>query len=96
MPLVVVHIHFHNAGTEAIAADIKKIIKITTMSQTVLDQLTAKADAAAASLVNIRQDIATIKASLPAEGGMTADEVAILSAKLDAVAGDAAALDSEN
>lgn len=62
----------------------------------VSDALNAKVDALAASVKNIRQDIADIKASLPTDGGMSADEVAALSAKLDGVVSDAAELDSEN
>lgn len=62
----------------------------------VSDALNAKVDALAASLAGIRADITAIKNSLPADGGMTADEVAALSTKLDTVVSDAAELDSEN
>lgn len=61
----------------------------------VSDALNAKVDALAASLTAIRNDITAIKNSLPA-GGMTAEEVAALSAKLDTVVADAAELDTEN
>lgn len=59
------------------------------------DALNAKVDALAGSLAAIRADITAIKNSLPS-GGMTADEVAALSAKLDTVVADAAELDGEN
>lgn len=60
------------------------------------DALNAKVDALQASVTAIRQDITDIKNSLPASGGLTAEEVAALSAKLDGVVADAAELDSEN
>lgn len=60
------------------------------------DALNAKVDALAASLKAIRQDITDIKNGLPASGGLTADEVTALSARLDAVVSDAAELDGEN
>jgi septal ring factor EnvC (AmiA/AmiB activator) len=60
------------------------------------DSLNAQVDALQASVKNIRQDITDIKNSLPAFGGLTADEVAALSAKLATVVSDAAELDSEN
>jgi ABC-type transporter Mla subunit MlaD len=75
---------------------LKQIKHTTTMSQEILDSLNAKADAAAASLTNIKTDITKIKESLPTEGGLTADEVAQLSAKLDAVVSQADSLDKEN
>lgn len=95
MPLFVVHNHVH-IDFRAIEAKLDKLIKITTMSQETLDALMAKAESATTSLINIRQDIADIKASLPTEGGLTAEEVAQLAAKLDTLSGDAAQLDSEN
>lgn len=60
------------------------------------DALNAKVDAMATALTNIRQDITDIKNGLPASGGLTAEEVAALSAKLDGVVADAQQLDSEN
>lgn len=66
------------------------------MSKEILDQLTAKADALETSLSNIREDITDIKNSLPAEGGLTAEEVATLSAKLDGLVNTADTLDKEN
>lgn len=62
----------------------------------VADDLNAKVDALAGALVNIRQDIADIKANLPASGGLTAEEVAALGARLDTVIADALELDGEN
>lgn len=62
----------------------------------VTDALNAKIDAVTASITNIRADIADIKAGLPATGGMTAEEVAALSARLDGVVTAAAELDAEN
>lgn len=59
------------------------------------DAINAKVDALAAALTNIRNDITAIKNSLPA-GGMSADEVAALSARLDTVVTDAQELDTEN
>ena len=60
------------------------------------DALNAKVDALASALTNIRADITAIKNSLPTSGGLTADEVTALSAKLDAVVTDAQELDTEN
>ena len=72
------------------------IYKLKIMSQEILNQLTAKADALETSLSNIREDITDIKNSLPAEGGLTAEEVATLSAKLDGLVNTADTLDKEN
>jgi len=66
------------------------------MAQETLDALMAKATAAETSLTNIKADITKIKEGLPTTGGLTADEVATLSSKLDALAGSADALDKEN
>lgn len=69
--------------------------KLTTMSEQ-SDAMNKKVDDLSSSVKSIRQDITDIKNSLPASGGLSADEVAALSTKLDAVASDAAELDSEN
>lgn len=66
------------------------------MSQEILDELRAQAAAAKQSVTNIRGDIQRIKDSLPAEGGLTADEVATLKADLTDLAGTADTLDKEN
>lgn len=89
---------------------ISKILKTVTMSQEILQELQAKADAATTSLnqantslQNISADIQRIKDTLPAEGGLTAEEVEQLRASLDGVVNTAAsnaaaadALDKEN
>lgn len=62
----------------------------------VSDAINAKVDLLSGALKDIRQDITDIKAGLPTDGGMTADEVAALSAKLDGVVSDAQELDGEN
>jgi hypothetical protein len=72
------------------------ILKKIIMAQETLDALMAKATAAETSLTNIKADITKIKEGLPTTGGLTADEVATLSSKLDALAGSADALDKEN
>jgi len=68
--------------------------KVNAMSEA-SDALNKKVDDLAAALANIRGDITEIKNNLPT-GGMTADEVAALSTKLDTVVADAQQLDSEN
>lgn len=66
------------------------------MSQEILDELQGKVNEANTSLTNIRADIQKIKDSLPAEGGLTAAEVATLRESLAGLASGAAALDAEN
>ena len=61
-----------------------------------LAELTTKLDGINSAVTNIRQDISDIKASLPAAGGLTADEVAALDARLTSVLAAAQALDAEN
>lgn len=61
-----------------------------------IDDLTAKVGLIQTALTSIRADITAIKNSLPTSGGLTADEVAQLSAKLDAAVSDAQELDGEN
>lgn len=70
---------------------------------TKLAGISTKADGIQASVTAVRGDIADIKNGLPTAGGLTAAEVATLSTaldalgtKVDAVATDAAELDSEN
>lgn len=72
------------------------ILKELRIMSAVTDALNAKIDAITASVAAIRQDIADIKAGLPTSGGMSADEVAALSARLDTLATTVAELDSEN
>ena len=91
-----IHIHIHREDEAEIKQLLTKILKQTTMSNDVLQELQTKVDAANTSLTNIRADIQKIKDSLPAEGGLTADEVATLRASLDGLAGNADALDKEN
>lgn len=91
--------HFHIHDTKQLTEVLEKVTKIlknTTMAQDTLDQLTAKVDSVTTSLTNIKEDITRIKDSLPAEGGLTAEEVAALSAKLDAAVSAATTLDEEN
>lgn len=66
------------------------------MGQEVLDELKAKANAAATSLANIRADITKIKEDLPTAGGLTEAEVAELRTELDTTAAVADTLDKEN
>jgi len=61
-----------------------------------LADLQATIAATSTALDNIRSDIDAIKASLPASGGLTAEEVATLQASLDALSAKAGALDAEN
>ncbi len=89
---------------------LNKILKQQKMAQETLDQLLAKVTAQETSIAslttsvsNIAADIQRIKDSLPTEGGLTAEEVAALSARLDeastAAAGAATqadTLDKEN
>lgn len=99
MPLIVIHNHIHLDIVDkltTIEAKLNQLIKITTMSQETLDQLTAKINGVTTSLDNIKADITKIKEGLPTEGGLTAEEVATLSASLDAAVSKADALDQEN
>jgi predicted nucleic acid-binding Zn-ribbon protein len=99
MPLIVIHNHIHFNVLEkliALEAKIDNLLNITTMSQEILDQLTAKVNAVTTSLANIKDDITRIKDSLPTSGGLTEAEVADLSAKLDAAVSQADTLDKEN
>lgn len=76
--------------------NINKILKIVTMSQENLDLLLGRVSGLETSLTNIKEDITRIKDSLPAEGGLTAEEVATLSAALDSAVSKADTLDKEN
>lgn len=91
-----VHIHIHREDETEIKNLLVQLLKKVTMSQEILAELQSKVDAANTSLTNIRADIQKIKDTLPAEGGLTADEVASLRTSLDSLASGAAALDAEN
>lgn len=87
-----------------------KLLKLQKMANETLQELLTKvqgleanADAVNTSLTNIAGDITRIKESLPAEGGLTAEEVATLKtalegaeAKISALATSADTLDKEN
>jgi uncharacterized protein involved in exopolysaccharide biosynthesis len=72
------------------------ILKKLTMSQETLDELKALATSASASLDKIKEDITRIISTLPAEGGLTAAEVAELRTSLSDLAKKADDLDKEN
>lgn len=91
-----IHIHIHREDEAEIRKTLSVILKKVTMSQEILTELQGKVDDANTSLINIRADIQKIKDTLPAEGGLTADEVATLRTSLDNLASGAAALDAEN
>lgn len=92
---------------EAAVPDTRKEVKELSATLNALQTKVARLDAILVEMktaqVNISADIADIKAKLPAEGGLTAAEVASLSASLDgletkaaAVAAALSSLDAEN
>lgn len=91
-----IHLHIHREDESEIKNLLTKILKQTTMSNDVLQELQGKVNEANTSLANIRGDIQKIKDGLPAEGGLTAEEVATLRESLNNLASGAAALDAEN
>lgn len=66
------------------------------MANEILQELQAKIAEGATRLDNIAADITAIKENLPAEGGLTAEEVAQLRVDLDGLVTKAANLDEEN
>jgi hypothetical protein len=100
------NLHLHIKEVNIIVYDDKKldlilqqltlIKKSQVMSTEILTELKGKVTSLETSLDNIKGDITTIKEGLPAEGGLTADEVADLRAALDGAVSKADALDKEN
>lgn len=99
MPLIVIHNHVHLECLETLnrlEAKLDNLLKITTMSQEILDELNNKVLGLKNSLTNIKADIQKIKDSLPTTGGLTEAEVASLRTSLDEAGTQAAELDAEN
>lgn len=71
------------------------IFKLYKMSETVANEFSQKLDLLNGRLDNIQADVTKIKDELPSEGGMTADEVALVRAKLDVALNKAAGIDDQ-
>ncbi len=89
------HIHDQKQLTEVLEK-VTKILKQSTMAQETLAELKAYAQETQTSLTNIKGDITRIVENLPAEGGLSAEEVADLRNTLIATRDQAKALDEEN
>jgi predicted nucleic acid-binding Zn-ribbon protein len=92
-----------NLALANLMKEIKKMTQAADALNVKVDALGAKLDVMATAMAAIRQDISDIKAAVPPEGGMSADEVAALNSKLDGVTvkldaavANAQELDAEN
>lgn len=90
-----VHIHHHypDSALEKVFGKLDFLIQKTNKMGEVNDLLLAEAQKTADSLAKIRVDIATLAAGVNPVGGLTEAEAQALLTKLQAISGDAKAID---